>query len=70
LSPSEIGGYRVYYGTSSGTYLDSIEAGTATSVLVSDLNLPANDTYYVSVTVFTDGGLESGRSNELEIHVR
>ena len=25
LFPSDIGGYRVYYGTSSGTYIDSIE---------------------------------------------
>ena len=60
----------MYYGTTSGTYINSIEVGNTTSVLISDLGLPRNRTYYVSVTAFADGGLESGHSNTLTIRVQ
>ena len=70
LSPSEIGGYRVYYGTTPGTYLDSVEVGTATSILISDLRLPAGRTYYLSITVFADGGLESDHSIAVATRIR
>jgi hypothetical protein len=69
LSPSDIGGYRLYYGTTPGTYLDSIETGTATSVLVPELHIPAGRVYYVSVTAFADGGLESGHSNVVAFRI-
>jgi len=59
-------GYRVYYGTKSGTYLQSLGAGvsvgSATSFTVS--GLPSGYTYYFAVTSTDGAGNESAFSNE------
>jgi hypothetical protein len=63
-SPSpEIVGYRLYYGTASGDYTNSIATGNLTATTVSGLS--AGVTYYFAVTAFTADGLESDFSNEV-----
>jgi len=64
LSMAEIGGFRIYYGTSSGYYPNTVDVadGSAQSVTVS--NLPAG-TYNVVMTSYDIDGLESGYSAEL-----
>jgi hypothetical protein len=59
-------GYRVYYGTAKGTYMQSpgtgINAGASTSYTVN--GLIAGATYYFAVTSFDSAGRESPYSNE------
>lgn len=63
LSASEIGGYRIYYGTASGAYAYVIEVddASATSYVINDLPL---DDYYFVLTAIDSTGRESGYSNE------
>ena len=62
IALSEIAGYTVHYGTSSGNYPDSfyISDGSATAVTVTDL--PAG-TYYLVVTTRDTDGRESRYSS-------
>src|SRR5215469_9106233 len=55
-------GYNVYYGTASRTYTNMIPAGSATSVIVS--NLVTGVTYYFAATTYTSDGVESDYSAE------
>ena len=55
-------GYKVYYGTASRTYTNMIAAGSATSVIVS--NLVSGVTYYFAATTYTADGMESDYSAE------
>ena len=68
LSPAEIAGYRLYYGTSSGDYQYQIEVndGSADQAQVSDI--PAG-TYYVVVSAVDTDGRESAYSSEVVITV-
>lgn len=61
-SAATANGYNVKYGTSPGTYPNSIDAGNATSFIVNSLT--NNTAYYFVVTAYNAGG-ESGPSNEL-----
>jgi hypothetical protein len=58
----DIAGYRVYYGTVSGSYTDIIDVGTSTTGTVS--NLPEAQTFFV-VTAYNSAGAESLPSNEV-----
>src|SRR3972149_41431 len=49
LSSDGIGGYKIYYGTSSENYTDTIDVGKGTTYTFSSLS---NGTYYVAVTVY------------------
>ncbi|MGB5540405.1 MAG: putative Ig domain-containing protein, partial [Gammaproteobacteria bacterium] len=64
LSLADIGGYRIYYGTSSGNYPDTIDVsdGSAQSAIVD--NLPTG-TYHAVMTTYDSNGLESARSAEV-----
>ncbi|MFO1313581.1 MAG: PKD domain-containing protein [Burkholderiales bacterium] len=55
--------YRLYYGTSSGTYPNSINTGAATSATVTGLT--AGQRYYFVVTAFSSTGAQSPYSNEV-----
>lgn len=55
-------GYRLYYGTSSGNYTASINVGNLTSTTIE--NLQSGTTYYFAVTAFNSDNLESQPSNE------
>ena len=60
---SGIAGYRLYYGTSSGSYSNSrnIVGGTTTTVA----GLAPGQTYYFVITSFNSAGLESLPSNQV-----
>jgi hypothetical protein len=60
---SGIAGYRVYYGTSSGSYPQILDVGITTTATVS--NLIAGQTYYFVVTSYNAAGLESVPSNQV-----
>ena len=54
--------YRIYYGTSSGSYASSLDGGTGTTLTVTNLINPTK--YYFAVTAKNSAG-ESAKSNEL-----
>jgi hypothetical protein len=56
-------GYRLYYGTASGVYTESIDVGASTTYTVQSLT---NGTrYYFVVKAYTAAGLESAASNQV-----
>jgi hypothetical protein len=61
---SNVTGYNIYYGTTSGNYADEITAGNATSVTITNLNY--GSTYYFVATAYDNQGDESGFSNETQ----
>jgi fibronectin type 3 domain-containing protein len=65
LSPSEIAGYRMYYGSESGDYQNQldIDAGTTNAEVIDLLA----GTYYVVVTAVDTDGRESLYSSEVVV---
>lgn len=59
---TDLAGYKVYYGTSSRNYSNTINTGAATTCSVSDL---PPGMYYFSVTAYDTSGKESTFSNEV-----
>lgn len=62
-SEPDLAGYKLYYGTSSGSYQQSINVGNLTQYSLS--NLQDGVTYYFAVTAYDTEGNESGYSNEV-----
>ncbi len=63
-SSSDVGGYRVVYGQSSGAYTSEVDAGNQTSTTVA--NLDDSKTYYFAVRAYnTAKTAESANSNEV-----
>ena len=62
---SGIAGYRVHYGTSSGSYPETLNVGNTTTATVSGLT--PGHTYYFIVTDYNTVGLESLPSNEVSL---
>lgn len=60
---TNIAGYKLYYGTVSRVYTNSVNAGNATSASVT--NLVAGLTYRFAVTAFNTAGVESDYSAEI-----
>jgi hypothetical protein len=60
---SNISGYKVYYGTSSGSYQVVIDVGNIPACTIS--NLPEGITYYFAATGYDSSGAESDFSNEV-----
>ncbi len=68
---SDVAGYKVYYGTSAGTYTGTgantgpapIDFGSATSATL--VGLDDNKTHYITVTAYNFNGEESTYSNEV-----
>ncbi len=60
---SNIAGYRLFYGTASGSYSQIIDVGNATSFTVN--GLLRGHTYYFVVTAYDTTGAESGPSNQV-----
>jgi hypothetical protein len=59
----EVAGYKIYYGTTAGNYTSSLDAGNATSILISGLQDGA--TYFFSAVAYDASNNESGFSNEI-----
>ncbi|GAB4388021.1 MAG: hypothetical protein Kow0025_04900 [Thermodesulfovibrionales bacterium] len=64
---SDLAGYKVYYGTSSGNYSQSRDAGNVSTYQLTGLNAGSN--YYIVVTAYNSTGAESGYSNEISVAV-
>lgn len=67
LSLSEISGYRVYYGSTSGDYINSIEINDSTAQETTIT--AARGLYYYVITSFDTAGRESNYSQELNISI-
>lgn len=59
---TDLAGYKVYYGTTSGNYTEVIDAGNVTTYKVENLS---PGTYYFTVTAYDTSGNESDYSNEV-----
>ena len=64
---SDLAGYRIYYGASSGNYSNVVTVGNATAYTFNSLNGGA--TYYFVVAAYDDSGNESGYSAEVSATV-
>jgi len=62
-SEPDIAGYRVQYGTSSGTYTNEVDAGNATLKTIA--NLTSGIRYYFIVLAYNTAGEESAPSTEV-----
>lgn len=62
LSLSDIDGYRIYFGTSTGSYPNQIDLTDATAQAATITDLPAG-TYYLVMTTYDVSGLESAYSS-------
>ncbi len=60
---TDVAGYKVYYGTSSGNYENAVDIGNSTEYLLSGLS--KGQTYYIVVTAYDTASNESGFSNEV-----
>jgi hypothetical protein len=59
---TDLGGYKVYYGLSSGNYTNSLDVGNVTTYKIYNLT---PGTYYFAVTAYDTSGNESDYSNEV-----
>jgi hypothetical protein len=59
----EVAGYKIYFGTTPGSYTVSMNAGNITSMVISGLE--AGVTYYFAAVAYDSSGNESGFSNEI-----
>ena len=60
--PSVVG-YKVYYGVATRSYTNSLSAGSATTMTIS--NLVVGATYYFAATAYDTNGIESDYSTEV-----
>ena len=60
---SDLSGYKIYYGTESGSYDDVLDVGDTTSFPIN--NLVVGTTYFFVVTAYDFSGNESGFSDEV-----
>jgi len=63
---SDVAGYRVYWGTGSGSYVQAVGAGvnTGSATTYTVTGLTAGRTYYFAVTAYDAAGNESAFSAE------
>ena len=65
---SNVGGYTVHYGLSSGIYPNKVFVGNQTSYMLSSLD--SGKTYYIAVTALDANGMgESDFSDEIEVEI-
>jgi hypothetical protein len=62
VTASDMAGYRVYYGTTSGIYTSTVDVGNTTECIIQDLSL--GPTYYFALAAYDTENLESGYSDE------
>jgi hypothetical protein len=61
---SDLGGYKLYYGTASQAYSEVIDVGKDTQVTLNNLSQGVN--YFFAVTAYDLQGAESDYSNEID----
>jgi len=66
-SEADLAGYKVHYGTASGSYSTAVDVGKVTTATVS--NLSEGTTYYFSASAYNTAALSSGYSNEVSYSV-
>ncbi len=66
-SESDLSGYKIYYGTSSGSYDDALDVGNKTSFSIN--NLVVGTTYFFVVTAYDFSGNESGFSDQVDFKI-
>ena len=59
---TDLSGYRLYYGTTSGHYTTSIDVGNITTYTFTNL---ASGTYYFVVAAYNTAGNQSVSANEI-----
>ena len=64
IDPAVVG-YKIYYGVVSGVYINSIDVGNVTNVVIT--NLADNITYYFAATSYDSNGVESDFSNQIAV---
>jgi hypothetical protein len=70
VTGQDVTGYRVYYGTASGTYLQPYGQGLAsTATTYTMTGLAGAQRYFFAVTATNSLGKESGYSNEASVDV-
>ncbi|MGQ9570185.1 MAG: InlB B-repeat-containing protein [Thermodesulfovibrionales bacterium] len=62
---TDLAGYKIYYGTSSGNYSEHIDVGNVKNYTID--NLVEGLTYYFAVTAYDTSGNESDFSNEVSL---
>lgn len=60
---TDLSGYRIYYGTSSGVYVMTLDVGSVINSTIN--NLTDGEIYYFAVTAYDLSGNESDFSNEI-----
>ena len=60
---TDVAGYSIFYGASTGNYTNQVDVGLATSGVVP--NLAAGTTYYFAVAAYSASGMESDLSSEV-----
>ena len=63
----DLAGYKVHYGTASGSYTTSVDVHKVTTAIVTGLT--AGQTYYFAVTAYNAANNESGYSNQVSYSV-
>jgi hypothetical protein len=61
-SSGQVDGYRIYYGTTQGTYSSNKDVGKVTEYSLANLSLQERKTYYFIARAYNSAG-ESGDSN-------
>ncbi|MDA8166010.1 MAG: fibronectin type III domain-containing protein [Desulfobacteraceae bacterium] len=60
---TDLAGYKLHYGTTSGNYNQTVDVGNQTNFLLTGLT--DGQTYYFAATAYDTAGLASGYSNEV-----
>jgi len=64
---SDLAGYKVYYGTASGTYSSTVNVGNTTTYTIPSVS--TGKTYYVAVTAYNSSSTESAKSTEVSAYI-
>ena len=64
---TNVAGYKVYYGTQSESYSNSVTAGNTTNITIS--GFCAGKTYFFSATTYNSAGNESSFASEMSYTV-
>ena len=65
MSLADIDGYRVYYGTSRGSYPNQVDITNGADTSRTLNNLAPGKKYYVVMTTYDNAGRESAQSPEI-----